>query len=109
MGITTASGAGETSFFLLQYARSKKSLALIALSFVALMLIPDKGWSQQGGQSGWRQQVGQSGAHRLYARARENPAITATPRSAAAMASADGSLVANSPVPSTLVTGHSDR
>ena len=79
MGITTASGAGETSFFLLQYARSKKSLALIALSFVALMLIPDKGWSQQGGQSGWRQQVGQSGAHRLYARARENPAITATP------------------------------
>ena len=79
MGITTASGAGETSFFLLQYACSKKSLGLIALSFVALMLLPDKGWSQQGGQSGWRQQVGQSGAHRLYARAKENPAITATP------------------------------
>ena len=79
MGITTASGAGETSFFLLQYARSNKLLGLIALSFVALMLTPDKGWSQQGGQSGWRQQVGQSGAHRLYARAKENPAITATP------------------------------
>ena len=79
MGITTASGAGETSFFLLQYARSKKSLGLIALSFVALMLLPDKGWSQQGGQSAWSQQGGQSGAHRLYARAKENPVTPATP------------------------------
>jgi len=75
MGINRVSGAGEASF-LLQYARSKKykalsfarSFGLLALSFVALMLIPDKGWSQQGGQSG---------AHRLYARSKENPATTA--------------------------------
>ena len=91
MGINRASEAGETSFFLLhQYTRSKKykalsfarSFGLIALSFVALMLIPDKGWSQQGGQSAWSQQGGQSGAHRLYVRAKENPAtpaISATP------------------------------
>jgi hypothetical protein len=79
MGINRSSGAGETSFSLLhQYARSKKynalsfarSFARIALSFVALMLIPDKGWSQQGGLSG---------AHRLYLRAKENPVTPAFP------------------------------
>src|SRR5215468_7921972 len=87
MGVNRVSRAGDTSFFLLQYARSKKykalsfarSFGLIALPVVALMLIPDKGWSQQSGQSGWSQQGGQSGAHRLYARAKENPAIPATP------------------------------
>jgi hypothetical protein len=77
---------GETSFFPLQYARSKKckvlsfarSFALIVLSGIAaLMLMPDKGWSQQGGQTSWSQQGGQSGAHRLYARSKENPATTA--------------------------------
>ena len=36
-------------------------------------------------------------------------AIAATPSAAAAMANADGSLVANSPVPRTLATGHSIR
>ena len=74
MDINRASGAGEASF-LLQYARSKKYKALsfarpfglMVLSAVVLMLIPDKGWSQQGGQSG---------AHRLYARAKENRATT---------------------------------
>ena len=84
MGINRASEAGVASS-LLQYARSKKykalsfarSFGLIALSVVVLMLIPDKGWSQQ---SGWAQQGGQSGAHRLYAaRAKENPAPPATP------------------------------
>ena len=84
MGINRASGAGEASF-LLQYARSKKykalsfarSLGLIVLFVVALMLIPDKGWSQQ---IGWSQQVTQNSAHRLYAaRAKENPATLATP------------------------------
>jgi hypothetical protein len=78
MGINRASGADEASF-LLQYARSKKykalsfarSLGRIVLFVVALTLIPDKGWSQQGGQTG---------AHRLYAaRAKENPATLATP------------------------------
>jgi len=77
MGINRASGIGETSFPL-RYAHSKKykalsfarSFGLIALSFVALTLIPDKGWGQQGGQSG---------AHRLYARAKENPATAAIP------------------------------
>jgi hypothetical protein len=78
MGINRASGADEASF-LLQYARSKKykalsfarSLGRIVLFAVALTLIPDKGWSQQGGQTG---------AHRLYAaRAKENPATLATP------------------------------
>ena len=39
------------------------------------MLIPDKGWSQQRGPSALSQQAG--GGHRLYARARENPAATA--------------------------------
>ena len=76
--------AGEASFFLLhQYARSKKykglsfarSFGLITLFFVTLMLIPDKGWSQQRGPSALSQQAG--GGHRLYARARENPAATA--------------------------------
>jgi hypothetical protein len=75
MVINRASGAAEASF-LLQYARSKKYQALsfarpfglIVFSVVVLMLIPDKGWSQQGGQSG---------AHRLYARVKENPATTA--------------------------------
>ncbi len=43
------------------------------------MLMLDKGWSQQRGQSGWNQQGGQSGAHRLYARAKENPATAAIP------------------------------
>jgi hypothetical protein len=46
-----------------------RSFRLIVLCVIALMLIPDKGWSQQGGQSG---------AHRPYARARENPATPAT-------------------------------
>src|SRR5215467_10418860 len=80
MGINRASGIGETPFPL-HYARSKKyktlsfarSLGLIVLSVIALMLMPDGGWSQQGRQSG---------AQRLYARAKENPAapaITATP------------------------------
>jgi hypothetical protein len=78
MDINRASGADEASF-LLQYAPSKKyealsfarSLGLIVLFVVELMLIPDRGWSQQGGQSG---------AHRLYAaRAKENPATLATP------------------------------
>src|SRR5262249_21027412 len=98
MGFNRASGIGETSFPL-QYARSKKyralsfarSLGLITLSFAALMLIPDKGWSQQRGRSALSQQRGpsalskqggQSGAHRLYARVKENPvtpAITAAP------------------------------
>src|SRR5262249_9988574 len=89
MGINRASGIGETSFPL-HYARSKKyktlsfarSLGLIVLSVIALMLMPDDGWSQQGGQSGWSQQGRQNGAQRLYARAKENPAapaITATP------------------------------
>jgi len=86
MGVNRVS-TGDTSFFLLHYARSKKykalsfarSFGLIALSVVALMLIPDKGRSQQSGQSGWSQQGGQSGAHRLYARAKENPAIPAAP------------------------------
>jgi hypothetical protein len=79
MGINRASGIGETSFPL-QYARLKKykaltfarSFGLITLSFVAVMLIPDKGWSQQRGPSGAR----------LYARVKENPAtpaITAPP------------------------------
>jgi hypothetical protein len=73
MDINRPSGGGEASF-LLQCARSKKELSfarpfgLIVLSVVALMLIPDRGWSQQGGQSG---------AHRLYARAKENPATAA--------------------------------
>ena len=76
--------AGEASFFLLhQYARAKKykglsfarSFGLITLFFVTLMLIPDKGWSQQRGPSALSQQAG--GGHRLYARARENPAATA--------------------------------
>jgi hypothetical protein len=88
MGINKANGAGETSFFLLrQYARSKKykalscarSFGLIALSFVALMLIPDKGWSQQRGPSALSQQGGQSGAHRLYTRVKENPVTPAIP------------------------------
>ena len=35
--------------------------------------------------------------------------IAATPSAAAAMAAAEGSLVANSPVPSTLATGHNSR
>jgi hypothetical protein len=60
----------------IQYARSKKYKALsfewpfgfIVLSVVVLMLIPDKSWSQQGGQSG---------AHRFYARSKENPATSA--------------------------------
>ena len=86
MGISRASVAGETSFPL-QYARSKKykalsfarSLGLLALSFFALMLIPDKGWSQQRGPSALSQQGGQSSAHRLYARAKENPATPAIP------------------------------
>ena len=88
MGINRASGIGETSFPL-QYARLKKykaltfarSFGLITLSFVALMLIPDKGWSQQRGPSVLSQQRGPSGA-RLYARVKENPAtpaITAPP------------------------------
>jgi hypothetical protein len=89
MGSNRASGPGETSFFLPQYARSKKykalsfaRLRLIALFVIAvLMLMSDKGWSQQSGQSGWSQQGGQSGAHRLYARAKENLAIPATPQS----------------------------
>ena len=81
MGINRASGAGETSFSLLhQHACSKKykalsfarSFGLMALSFFALMLISDKGWSQQRGPSALSQQGG--GGHRLYARARENPA-----------------------------------
>jgi hypothetical protein len=75
MYINRASGAGESSF-LPQYAHSKKHKALtfvrpfglIVLSVVVLMLIPDKGWSQQGGQSA---------AHRIYARAKENAATTA--------------------------------
>ena len=75
MGINRASGTGEVSF-LLQYARSKKHRALsfarpfglVVLSVAVLMLIPGEGWSQHGGQSG---------AHRLYARAKENPAATA--------------------------------
>ena len=76
--------AGEASFFLLhQYARAKKykglsfarSFGLITLFFVTLMLIPDKGWSQQRGPSALSQQGG--GGHRLYARARENPATSA--------------------------------
>ena len=58
MGVNRPSVAGERSFPL-QYARSKKykalsfarSLGLLALSFFALMLIPDKGWSQQRGPS----------------------------------------------------------
>jgi hypothetical protein len=87
MGINRASGIGETSFFHLQYARSKKykalsfarSFGLITLSFVALMLIPDKGWSQQRGSSALSQQGGQSGAHRLYVRLKENPVTPATP------------------------------
>jgi hypothetical protein len=88
MGINRASGIGETSFPL-QYARLKKykaltfarSFGLITLSFVALMLMPDKGWSQQRGSSVLSQQRGPSGA-RLYARVKENPAtpaITAPP------------------------------
>jgi hypothetical protein len=84
MGVNRPSVAGETSFSL-QYARSKKykalsfarSLGLLALSFFALMLIPDKGWSQQRGPSALSQQGGQSSAHRLYARAKENPATPA--------------------------------
>src|SRR5690348_9060868 len=91
MGISRASGIGETSFsLLLQYACSKKykalsfarSLGFIGLSLIALMLIPDKGWSQQRAPSALSQQAGQNGAHRLYARVRENPvtpAITAVP------------------------------
>jgi hypothetical protein len=75
MGIKRASRAGEASF-LHQYALSKKYKAisfarpfgLIVLSVVVLMLIPDKGWTQQRGQSG---------VHRLYARAKENAASTA--------------------------------
>jgi hypothetical protein len=93
MGVNRPSVAGETSFPL-QYARSKKhkalssarSLGLLALSFFALMLIPDEGWSQQRGPSALSQQGGQSSAHRLYARAKENPAITATPAITAAPA-----------------------
>ena len=83
MGSNRASGPGETSFFLPQYARSKKyktlsfarPFRLIVLFVIAvMMLMPDKGWSQQSGQSGWSQQAGQSGTHRLYARVKENPA-----------------------------------
>ena len=73
MSINKASGEAS---FLLQYARSKKYKALsferpfgfIVLSVVVLMLIPNKSWSQQGGQSG---------AHRFYARSKENPATSA--------------------------------
>jgi len=87
MGINRASEICETSFFLLQYTRSKKykassfaqSFGLITLSFVALMLIPDKGWSQQRGPSALSQQGGQSGAHRLYVRVKENPVSPAIP------------------------------
>jgi Flavin containing amine oxidoreductase len=43
------------------------------------MLMPDQGWSQQGGQSGWTQQGGQSGAHRSRGQAKENSAIPVTP------------------------------
>ena len=86
MGVNRPSIAGQTAFPL-QYVRSKKykalsfarSLGLLALSFFALMLIPDKSWSQQRGPSALSQQGGQSSAHRLYARAKETPAITATP------------------------------
>jgi hypothetical protein len=95
MGINRAIETSETSF-LLQYARSKlykalssaPSSGLIALSVIALMLMPDKGWSQQGRQSGWSQQGAKSGwsqqgeqsvAHRLSARVKENPALPATP------------------------------
>jgi len=75
MGINRASRAGEAPF-LLQHAYSKKYKTLsfarpfgfIVLSIAVLMLIPEKGWSQQGGQSG---------ARRLYARAKENPTTTA--------------------------------
>lgn len=92
MAINRVCGAGETSFFPLhQHTRSKKykalsfarSFGLITLSFVTLMLIPDKGWSQQRrGPSALSQQGGQSGARPLYARVKENPvtpAITAAP------------------------------
>jgi hypothetical protein len=86
MGINRASGIGETSFPL-RYAHSKKykalnfapSFGLIVFSVIALMLMLDKGWSQQRGQNGWNQQGGQNGAHRLYARAKENPATAAIP------------------------------
>jgi hypothetical protein len=88
MGINRASRAGETSFPI-QYVRSKKykalsfarSFAPIALSFVALTLIPDQSWGQQGGQRVGSQQGGQSGAHRPFARPKENPVtpITAAP------------------------------
>ena len=61
MGINRASGIGETSFPL-RYAHSKKykalnfapSFGLIVFSVIALMLMLDKGWSQQRGQSGWK-------------------------------------------------------
>ncbi len=56
--------------------RSKKykalhgsSFALVVLSVVAVMLVPDKGWSQQGGQTG---------AQRSHARVKERPATADT-------------------------------
>jgi len=42
-------------------------------------------------------------------RDRRRRAIALTPSAAAVMASADGSLVATSPVPATRATGHSSR
>jgi hypothetical protein len=77
MDINGAGGAGE-GFFLLQHAHSTKyeairftrSVGVIVLSVIALMQMPDKGWSQQ---------VGQGGAQRFYGRPKENPATPATP------------------------------
>lgn len=85
MRINRAVGASE-AYFLIEAAHSKykalsfaRSLGPIAISVVALMLVPNQGWSQQGGQSGWNQQGGQSGAHRSRGQAKENPAIPAAP------------------------------
>jgi hypothetical protein len=61
----------------------------------------------------WRLTVGSaakiSPAHRPAWRDASLRAIAVTPAAAAAIATADGSLVTSSPVPATRTTGHSSR
>jgi Flavin containing amine oxidoreductase len=74
MHINRGSGPGEASY-LLQSAGSKKykplsfarPFGLVVLSVFVLMLLPDEGWSQPGGQVR---------GHRVYARAKGNSATT---------------------------------
>jgi len=90
------------------------SFALLAFSVVAVMLVPDKGYSQQGGQTGVRHgrvkeqpatadvdptstvpqaQTGQTGVQRWHARAKEKPAtaeVDPSPPSSQAQATQGG-------------------